>query len=365
MRCDGGGAMAEFLPLCDVLFNVISLAGYFCDVVFDVVMAYALLERGHSGAAAAAASIVLASLVVSQVLSLRWHLHVWAARGGAGRAAPWLPVALHCLQLGVLWRYAKLFVPNDLRHVKHQVRDLCMLRLVHAFCSAAPMLLLQLHVLLSAPPELPDEPRLEPAANKSFAQLNVISASLSLFSVCWALASFSKNVRLRHVHRLVLTWLGVIFQRMVYKATLAPHRNSVKKQTAKRKTRRRTSKATALALSLPDCIPIAWLWFVRSLVSIVSLNVISASLSLFSVCWALASFSKNVRLRHVHRLVLTWLGVIFQYPVGLRKAVYIQLQLMQSRYPVPLSSVENPERAKTSSCGTQYSVDMSYIYILL
>ncbi|KAG7300898.1 hypothetical protein JYU34_015240 [Plutella xylostella] len=212
MRCDGGGAMAEFLPLCDVLFNVISLAGYFCDVVFDVVMAYALLERGHSGAAAAAASIVLASLVVSQVLSLRWHLHVWAARGGAGRAAPWLPVALHCLQLGVLWRYAKLFVPNDLRHVKHQVRDLCMLRLVHAFCSAAPMLLLQLHVLLSAPPELPDEPRLEPAANKSFAQLNVISASLSLFSVCWALASFSKNVRLRHVHRLVLTWLGVIFQ---------------------------------------------------------------------------------------------------------------------------------------------------------
>jgi XK-related protein len=34
---------------------------------------------------------------------------------------------------------------------------------------------------------------------------------------------------------------------------------------------------------------------------------------LFSVCWALASFSKNVRLHNVHRLVLTWLGVIFQF----------------------------------------------------
>lgn len=29
--------------------------------------------------------------------------------------------------------------------------------------------------------------------------------------------------------------------------------------------------------------------------------------------WALASFSKNVRAQNVHRLVLTWLGVIFQF----------------------------------------------------
>lgn len=58
--------MAEFLPLCDVLFNVISLAGYFCDVVFDVVMGYALLERGYKGTFAAAISIVITSLVISQ-----------------------------------------------------------------------------------------------------------------------------------------------------------------------------------------------------------------------------------------------------------------------------------------------------------
>lgn len=59
--------MAEFLPLCDVLFNVISLAGYFCDVVFDVVMGYALLERGYKATFAAAISIVITSLVISQV----------------------------------------------------------------------------------------------------------------------------------------------------------------------------------------------------------------------------------------------------------------------------------------------------------
>lgn len=144
-------------------------------------------------------------------------------------------IALHCCQLGVLWRYAKLFVPVDLRHVKHEVRDLCMLRLVHAFCEAAPMLLLQLYILVTIQKEegilLKPEITLQSLGSghvapvivqqptivqqyqlRTFKDLNVVSCALSLFSVCWALASFSKNVRIQNVHRLVLTWLGVIFQ---------------------------------------------------------------------------------------------------------------------------------------------------------
>lgn len=144
-------------------------------------------------------------------------------------------IGLHCCQLGVLWRYAKLFVPVDLRHVKHEVRDLCMLRLVHAFCEAAPMLLLQLYILVSIQkeesmllkPEIPLQSLssdhvapviVQQPSNtqqnqlQTFKDLNIVSCILSLFSVCWALASFSKNVRVQNVHRLVLTWLGVIFQ---------------------------------------------------------------------------------------------------------------------------------------------------------
>jgi hypothetical protein len=61
----------------------------------------------------------------------------------------WLVLSVHVLQCGVLWRYLKLFVPVNLSYVKHEVRDLCMLRLVHAFCEAAPMLLIQLYLLIS------------------------------------------------------------------------------------------------------------------------------------------------------------------------------------------------------------------------
>lgn len=109
-------------------------------------------------------------------------------------------MAIHLMGVGVLWRYFKLFIPVDLRIVKHEVRDLCMLRLVHAFVEAAPMLLVQLYLIWLKP------------SRSDVKELNVVSTVLSLVSVCWALASFNKNVRRQNVHKLVLTWLGVIFQ---------------------------------------------------------------------------------------------------------------------------------------------------------
>lgn len=59
--------MAEFLPICDNLFNVISLAAYFCDCVFDIVLGYALLERGRINFFIAVVLIIAGSLIVSQV----------------------------------------------------------------------------------------------------------------------------------------------------------------------------------------------------------------------------------------------------------------------------------------------------------
>lgn len=60
----------EFLPLCDVLFNIISLAGYFCDVVFDVVFCYALLERGQTTYSVVVICSITFSLITSQVCGL-------------------------------------------------------------------------------------------------------------------------------------------------------------------------------------------------------------------------------------------------------------------------------------------------------
>ena len=59
---------AEFLPLCDNLFNIISLSLYFINLIFDIVLGYALLERGKINYFIAVVAIVSVSLIVSQVI---------------------------------------------------------------------------------------------------------------------------------------------------------------------------------------------------------------------------------------------------------------------------------------------------------
>lgn len=245
--------MAEFLPLCDVLFNIISLTLYFCNVVFDIVLSWALHTRGNKTYCLISILIIIIALVISQIISLKWYLKEkqkidrqvivesesnqmsaidqkkeLSDKERREQLTQYAVVACHISCVGIFWRYAKLFVPVDLRTVKHEVRDLCILRVVHAFCEAAPMLLLQLHVYISFQKEilndklealgehvitpLVQESSIAQHQQKAFRDLTVVAAILSLFSICWALASFSKHVRMKNVHRLVLTWLGVIFQ---------------------------------------------------------------------------------------------------------------------------------------------------------
>lgn len=205
-------AQHEFLPLCDVLFNIISLAAYFCDIVFDVLMGYALFVHHQYDWFVVIMLLVIFSSVTQQIMSTRWYLHI--LQNSTSKDSKDLNkksvsviknfgsicvLILHAAQLGVFWRYFKLFIPVDLRFVKYEVRDLCMLRLLHAFCESMPLLLIQMYLYWED-------------YSKEFRDLNTVSMILSLFSVCWALASFNKNVRTHNVHRLVLTWLGVIFQ---------------------------------------------------------------------------------------------------------------------------------------------------------
>lgn len=134
--------MAEFLPLCDLLFNVVSLAAYFCDLVFDILVVYALYERSSKVLFIQCLCAIVLTTLVSQVLSIHWYF-----KTKPNSWQKFLVVGLHVAQLAVLWRYARLLVPVQLANVKREVRDLCILRLVHGFLQAAPMLLLQLTLL--------------------------------------------------------------------------------------------------------------------------------------------------------------------------------------------------------------------------
>lgn len=236
--------MAEFLSLCDVLFCIISLISYFCNLVFDLTWTYTLFQRG-SQYFGFALFFCLFSLILCQIVSFRWYRKKCTrdllesgdqdkdmAKAPLDPPEPnysLLVLVCHIGLSGVFWRYSKLFIPVDLQTVKQEFRDLAILRVVHAFCQAAPMLLLQLNFFVTLQNEaaisdletigeqvLPtivlNDPTNIRHQEKALRDLNVVSAILSLCTVAWALASFSKYVRMRSVHRLVLTWLGVIFQ---------------------------------------------------------------------------------------------------------------------------------------------------------
>ena len=195
----------EFLPICDVLFNVVSLASYFCDVVFDIIATYTFFTSGHRPWFWISLISILTSLVTCQVLSAKWMLKQERYRNMSRRKFAVLTL-IHAMGGGMIWRYSLLFAPIQLDHVKQEMRNLCVLRMIHGFAESMTLLLIQTYIAC--------------ISRDSVQEINVISMALSLFNVCWALASFTKNIRQHNVHRLVLTWIGVIFQFMWRLGTL-------------------------------------------------------------------------------------------------------------------------------------------------
>ncbi|XP_056363579.1 XK-related protein 7 isoform X2 [Oenanthe melanoleuca] len=147
--------------------------------------------------------VLLPSLVV-QMLSLRWFVYDFAAStkdsgGGTKDSGPrgccrlcvWLLQGLiHLLQLGQVWRYLRtLYLGLQSRwQAEHRRRhfywrmmfesaDISMLRLLEAFLKSAPQLVLQLSIMVQ---------------QNSIEPLQGLSASASLVSLAWMIASYQK-----------------------------------------------------------------------------------------------------------------------------------------------------------------------------
>lgn len=239
----------EFLPVCDLMFNLISMIMYFCENTFGIIALVALYYHASNQLWSLIGFVfVIAANLIGQYLSFKWLFKVKLEEckrkreaqeeleqeeGCDGRfynrmgtnmrnypctSGTWLSdsatevqlkflvsividALLHILCLGTIIRYIKLVIPvNDTGRVKRGARDLCMLRIIHGFVQSAPLMLLQSYMICSQ------------TSFGSITNLSVTSAILSLLNVCWALASFTKYTRQKFMHKFVLTWLGIISQ---------------------------------------------------------------------------------------------------------------------------------------------------------
>ncbi|XP_029911690.1 XK-related protein 7 [Myripristis murdjan] len=130
---------------------------------------------------------------------------------GCCRAFMWLFQAIvHVFQLAQVWRYVHalyLGVQSRWRgdHERHhfywrmmfESADISMLRLLESFLKSAPQLVLQLSIMIQASQVLP---------------LQGLSASASLISLAWMIASYQKVLRDSRDDKLPMTYKAVIVQ---------------------------------------------------------------------------------------------------------------------------------------------------------
>ena len=64
----------DFLPICDLLFNFVSLASYFCDVTFDLIVVHSFFRDGHTFWFLVTVCAIILSLFISQVISIKWYI---------------------------------------------------------------------------------------------------------------------------------------------------------------------------------------------------------------------------------------------------------------------------------------------------
>ncbi|XP_064861209.1 XK-related protein 7-like [Oncorhynchus nerka] len=246
--------------LLDCYWVMCALFVFFSDVATDLWLAADYyLRRDYWWFGLTLVFVVVPSTVV-QVLSFRWFIYdytdnsgsssgavgdefnfstkgsanTYEKRGGDGcssarlagtgsetrrccRVCVWFfQSTLHILQLGQVWRYVHaLYLGAQSRwlgnrghfhwRLMFECADITMLRLLEAFLKNAPQLVLQLSIIIHANRVLP---------------LQGLSASASLVSLAWMIASYQKTLRDSRDDKLPMSYKAVIVQMLWHLFTI-------------------------------------------------------------------------------------------------------------------------------------------------
>uniref|UniRef100_A0A3P9JRA2 XK-related protein n=1 Tax=Oryzias latipes TaxID=8090 RepID=A0A3P9JRA2_ORYLA len=247
-RCSAtGGKPYTLLDCCWVLC---ALLVFFSDGATDLWLAADYYLRGDYWWFGLTLVFVVVPSAVVQVLSFRWFMYDYTEHGAAdgsasgtsaaaGNAANVTPMyssstlpatagrvgtprrccticmwvfqtVLHVLQLGQVWRYihalylgaqSRWHSNGPRRHfhwrLMFESADITMLRLLEAFLKSAPQLVLQLSIMIHGNGVLP---------------LQGLSASASLVSLAWMIASYQKVLRDSRDDKLPMSYKAVIAQ---------------------------------------------------------------------------------------------------------------------------------------------------------
>ncbi|KAM9296947.1 XK-related protein 7 [Gastrophryne carolinensis] len=212
--------------LRDGLWVVAALLVFFSDGASDLWLAADYLQSRRLGCFWPTVLLVLLPSLLTQSLSFSWVVtdRSLPPPGGNGRTCcrlcAWiLHSSVHLLQLGQVWRYLRaLFLglqsrwqsEQQSRHfywrMMFESADISMLRLLETFLKSAPQLVLQLCIMVQ-------QGHAEP--------LQGLSASASLLSLAWMIASYQKVLRDSRDDKMPMSYKGAVVQILWHLFTIA------------------------------------------------------------------------------------------------------------------------------------------------
>ena len=104
----------DFLPVCDLLFNFVSVVTYFCDLAFDVLILKEAYDDSDLRTLVPLLCAMMVSLFLCQIVSFGWYMEDHRGLRHADTKDAGVLV-LHVLQCGVLWRYTKLLIKGSVQ----------------------------------------------------------------------------------------------------------------------------------------------------------------------------------------------------------------------------------------------------------
>ncbi len=186
--------MACKCPLaCYIAFVLISLMLYLAEIIFHVAAAIHMYQDGNTVWFALLVGLLAVPTFTVQLMSYQWY-------GKGSDCVHQVTVALlHTILLGIPWRYGRLIVSNKVTRIDKEISEASSLRVVLAFTSSLPMIVVEAYNVLNAPSLLD--------------HVLVMTASLvAIISVCWTCVTYRKRPNDYSYLVAIMSWPGTVLK---------------------------------------------------------------------------------------------------------------------------------------------------------